>query len=68
MLVGGMKLRYKNYRMQIGQVIAEIWPCETRDHGRPAAHTQKFPLIYERLRSLRSLRNYKSGDFNLWYS
>ena len=25
--------------------------------GRPAAHTQKFPLIYERLRSLRSLCN-----------
>ena len=25
--------------------------------GRPAAHTQKYPLIYERLRSLRSLRN-----------
>ena len=39
------------------KVVAEIWASETRDHGRPAAHTQKFPLIYERLRSLRSLGN-----------
>ena len=43
-------------RLSIGCPVPKILTFEERPHGRPAAHTQDFPLIqYELARSLRSL-------------
>ena len=57
----------KEDRLSIGCPVPKILAFEERPHGRqagrPAAHTQDFPLIqYELVRSLRSLaRNYEKG-------
>ena len=61
----------KEDRLSIGCPVPKILAFEERPHGRPAgrpaAHTQDFPLIqYELARSLRSLaRNNLQGEHDL---
>ena len=59
MLAGGMKLSYKKITASKSiKWLLRYGPLKrVTTAGWPAAHTQKFPLIYERLCSLRSFRN-----------